>query len=121
MRYLSDEWIDAADAAVAGLTPTAEPFAVSYLISGGPDGDRSYTLTLGPEVVGVRKGAGAAVSLRMSWETACSIAGARLSSQRAFLDGDIRIDGDPQALLGQRNGLVAVEERLADVRSRTQF
>jgi hypothetical protein len=121
VQYLSDEWIEAANAAVAGLEPMADPFAVSYVITGGPGGDRSYTLTLGPPAVGIQSGSDANVGLRMSWDVARGIATAELSSQRAFLDGDIRIDGDPQVLLGHGGGLAAVEERLADLRSRTQF
>jgi hypothetical protein len=121
VQYLSDEWIEAANAAVVGLEPAADPFSVSYIVTGGPQGDRAYTLTLGPDAVGVRSGSGAAVGLRMSWDIARGIATSELSSQRAFLDGDIRIDGDPQALLGHGGGLAAVDERLADLRSRTQF
>lgn len=121
MQYLSDEWIEAADAAVAGLDPCTDPCAVSYVITGGPSGDTSYTLTLGPEAVGIQAGGGAEVGLRMSWDTACAISTARLSAQRAFLDGDIRISGDAQALLGLGDALSGVDERLADLRARTTF
>lgn len=121
MHYLSDEWIDAADTAVADLTPSADTFVVGYVVTGGPAGERSYTLRLGPDRVSVRAGSDAPVALRLTWDVAVAIAKGELSAQRAFLDGNMRIDGDAQALLGASDGLLAVDERLAAVRTVTQF
>ena len=105
MQYLSDEWLEAADAAVAGLEPTTE---------------RSYTLSLGPEV-GVRPGNDAVVGLQMTWGTACAIATNQRGAQRAFLDGDLRIRGDAPALLAHQDRLEAVETRLAPLRAQTTY
>ncbi len=119
MRYLSDEWIDQANAAVRSLEPSAEPFAVSYTIIDGPDGDRSYTLDLGEP--SVRQGSDAPVGLRMRWDVARDVATGTISAQRAFLDGNMRIEGDAQALVGNAESMVAVDVALADLRAITTY
>lgn len=119
MRYLSDEWIDAADRAVRVIEPTAEPFAVSYSVTGGPDGDRAYTVDVGTP--SVSPGADAAVGLRMTWNTACAIAQGEQSAQRAFLDGDVRLEGNAQELMNRGEVMAAVETALAAVRSETTY
>lgn len=119
MRYLSDEWIEAANTAIAGLEPTAEPFTVSYTVTDGQDGERSYTLNLGhPSVVA---GADAPVGLRMTWDMAKAIALGELSAQRAFLDGNMQIQGDAQALVGNADGMAAVDIALAPLRAATTY
>lgn len=119
MQYLSDEWIEAANAAVSGLEPSTEPFAVSYTVTDGPTGERSYTLDLtGPSI---ELGAKAPVGLRMHWDTAKAIAVGEGSAQRAFLDGNMQIEGDAQALVGNADGMSAVERALVDVRASTTY
>lgn len=119
VRYLSDEWIDKANAAVSSLEPSAEPFAVSYTVTDGPEGEQSYTLDLAvPSIV---TGAAAPVGLRMTWETAKSIALGELSAQRAFLDGNMRIEGDAQALIGNTDGMAAIDAALTPLRATTTY
>jgi hypothetical protein len=121
VRYLSDAWLEAAGAALDGFPPLTESLTVGFVVTGGPDGERSYRIELGPGPVAVRPGAGDAhVTLRQSWETARAVARGTRSAQRAFLDGDIRIDGDVRALLGH-GGLGAVDDRLGELRDRTEF
>ena len=119
MRYLSDEWIDEANTAVAGLEPASEPFAVTYSVVDGPDGDRTYTIDLGAP--SVRVDGEAPVGLRMTWDVAKAIALGEVSAQRAFLDGDMQIIGDAQALVGNSDGMVAVDGALADLRAATVY
>lgn len=122
VRYLSDAWLEEADAALRALTPLPGPLTVGFVVTGGPDGDRSYRVELGPGPVAVRAGAeGADVTLRQSWDTARAVAEGARSAQRAFLDGDIRVEGDVRVLLGHDGGLDVVEDRLAELRSRTTF
>ena len=122
LRYLSDEWLAEADAALAGLAPLPRPLTVGFVVTGGPDGDRSYRIRLGPEQVRLWSGReDAPVALVQAWSTARAIAQGERSAQRAFLDGDIRIDGDVTALLGHQQALAGIEDRLADLRSRTSF
>lgn len=119
MQYLSDDWIQAANTAVAGIEPSAEPFSVSYTVTDGPDGDRAYTLNLGqPSVV---RGADAPVGLRMTWDVAKAVALGELSAQRAFLDGNMQIQGDAQALVGNDKGMAAVDAALVTLRASTTY
>lgn len=119
MQYVSDEWIHEANAAIAGLEPTVEPFAVSYTITDGPSGERSYTLDLG--CPSIQPGATASVGLRMTWDVAIAVATGQLSAQRAFLDGNMQIQGDAQALVGNTEAMAAVDAALAPLRSRTTY
>lgn len=119
MRYLSDEWINEADAAVRRLSPTDEPFSVTYTVTAGPEGDRTYTLDLGAP--SVQPGGDAAVGLRMTWAVAKAIALGELSAQRAFLEGDMQITGDAQALVGNTEGMTAVDGALAELRAATTY
>lgn len=119
VQYLSDEWIEAANTAVAGLAPSTEPFSVSYTVTDGQDGERSYTLDLSQRSVVV--GADAPVGLRMSWGIAKAIALGEVSAQRAFLDGNMQIQGDAQALVGNADGMAAVDAALAPLRATTTY
>lgn len=122
LRYLSDEWLAEADAALAGLAPLPGPLTVGFVVTDGPDGDRSYRISLGPQHVRLWSGRDdAPVALVQTWATARAIAQGERSAQRAFLDGDIRIEGDVTALLGQQQALAGIEDRWADLRSRTAF
>ncbi len=121
MKYLSDAWLDRAAIAVAGVEPVDEAFSIAYVVTDGPDGDRSYTLQLGPDAVTVRFGVDAPVTLQMTWTVACGIARGELSAQRAFLDGDMRIGGDAQALVGTTDSLAAVDDALTELRATTTY
>ncbi len=131
LRYLSDEWLDAANTAVANLTPTKGNVTVRFVVVGGPDGERAYTMRLGPGAVTIGPRAGPlpneetkyepAVTLQLHWSLATKIAKGTASAQRAVLDGQILIDGDVRVLLGEAEALGLVEDCLAPLRARTEF
>ena len=122
LPYLGDEWLERADAALTGLPPIADALAVAVVVVGGPDGDRRYRLVLGPERVAVSpEPEPAGVRLTLEWADAVAIAQGRSSAQRAFLDGRLRLGGDISILLGHQEALAAIDDRLADLRSVTDF
>jgi hypothetical protein len=122
VKYLSPEWLVSANEAVADLKPSADTATVGYVATDGPDGDVSYTLVLGPDVVAVVSGAdGAGVRLTLDWYLAAEIAQSRASAQRAFLSGSIRVSGDVQVLIGNNEIMVAIDNRLAKLRSQTVY
>ncbi|MGI9617005.1 MAG: hypothetical protein ACR2QO_29080 [Acidimicrobiales bacterium] len=125
LKYLSDEWLEAADAALAGQDPLPVRLRVGYrVMDGPPDGAsvRSHTLVLGPERVGIVGSlVDPTVTLTMAWEVASAIAQGRASAQRAFLDGLVQLDGQPDALLGHQDHLSAVDDLLASVRAETSY
>lgn len=122
MAFLSEPWLVAADRALSAMAPLPVELVVGYVVTGGPQGERSYHVRFGPERVAVAAGRDSAVvTLVQSWATAVAVARGERSAQRAFLDGDIRIEGDVQALLGHQTRLGAVEDHLGELRSRTSF
>ena len=121
MRYLSDEWIEAANQAVKQIEPTSEQGSVGYIVTDGPDGERQYRLTFGPDGVHFARGAEADITLRLTWPLAVSIADGSASAQRAVLDGQIRIGGDIRVLLGNAEHLSTIDGHLTHLRALTDY
>lgn len=122
MRYLSDQWIRRADSALTGLHPLATDLAVGFVVLGGPEGKRSYTLRLGPDTVGLQSGTDhAGVTMTLDWEVATEIAQGEGSAQRAFLDGRLKIGGDVGMLLGHQKELADIDDHLEALRAETSF
>ena len=122
VRYLSDDWLQRASDALAEVVPLDVALTVGFVVSGGPDGERRYSLRLGPGPVAMVPGCEeAVVVLSQSWDTAREVAAGDRSAQRAFLEGDIRLEGDVRALLGHQAQLSVVEDHLASMRADTTF
>lgn len=122
MKYLSDEWIDAANTAVKAMPATTEAVAIGYVITAGEGDDRSYSIVLGPDTVAVVSGVDSAgVVMTMDVELATAIAKGESSAQRAFLDGRIRLGGDARVLLGNRESMTEIDTRLAKLRNITVY
>lgn len=115
--YLSPEWIDALDHAVATDEELAgtmtESLVVGYrVLDAKGDEESSYHLRLAPS--GCSAGPGlddAEVVFETDRPTAEAVALGQLRAQRAFMAGRLRATGDLRALLG-RPELVA---RLAEL------
>lgn len=129
--YLSDEWLDEADRAVADLPALPDPVSVGIRVM-GERATRRYSLVLGPDRVAVRRptdgggddGPGRStdsVRLTMPLAVAAAVAQGRVGAQRAFLDGQIQLGGDTTVLLGYQQQLSAIDDRLASLRARTRF
>ncbi len=128
MQYLSDEWLAAANAALADpsrlddrVDATSAPVRIGYTVLDGPSGDRSYVVELGPSPRFEAGVADTQVTLTLRYQDAVSIATGAASAQRAFLDGAIRLGGDVTALLGSAAVLVSIEDRLASLRAATLY
>lgn len=122
MKYLSPEWLSAANQAVVDVEPATDTAAVGYIAINGPNGDVSYTIVLGPENVAVLEGTETAgVTLTLDWYLAAEIAQGRASAQRAFLSGSIRVSGDVQVLVGNNDIMTAIDTRMAELRSQTVY
>lgn len=125
MRYLSDEWLAAADTALRGLrssdVSSSDTARVGFVVTDGPDGDRRYALELGPNMISIGEADPADVTLTVPWSVAASIARGESSAQRAVLDGKMTIGGDVRVLLGRAGELAAVDDALSSLRSQTEF
>lgn len=118
MLYLSEQWISAADEAVAGLPPLPASLVAGYDVSGASP----YSVRLGPDAVSVQPGTeGADVTFMCDWDLACSIAQGERSAQRAFLDGELKIAGDVNRLLGNAGAFAALQDCLSSLRAETTY
>jgi putative sterol carrier protein len=128
VRYLSLDWIDAVDRAVAAnepiqeLAPTHE-IGVTQVVTDGPDGDVTYHLQVGGGAIAFAAGPAEPEHVRMeqSWETAVAVATGSLNAQEAFVSGRIRLHGDQQRLLDSQPLFGALDSVFKAVREETVY
>lgn len=122
-RYLSEEWF-----ALVSSAPLPEPAIVvlEQVVRDTPDGSVAYRVEIGPS--GARVAwpvpAGAPpADLRIStdWDTAVSVARGDLSTQRALMQGRLRVSGSPDQLAGATSTLAGLDPVPAGVRENTTF
>jgi hypothetical protein len=128
VQFLSDEWIDALDAAARAHPRLANdagtpPLVVQQTVTDTAWGDVSYRLEVRDGEVGVRHGAvlDPTVSLTTDVATAAAIARGELAAQLAFMQGRLRIGGNVGALLTHQQVLVDFGDLFAEVRAHTDW
>ena len=143
VQYLSDEWIQRADAALAEAWAAADRPAgaagapaddaatdgdttttVAYEVVGAPGGKVAYHLHFGPDGAGV--GAGPpqgepTATMALDYDTAVEIARGDESAQAAFMQGRLKLDGDVTVLINRAPELAAVGDALAALRADTTY
>lgn len=118
MRYLSEQWRAAANTAVSELTPLPISLVAGYVVTGADP----YSICLGPDAVSIQQGlAGADVTFACDWDLACAVATGKRSAQRAFLDGDLTVEGNVNVLLGNTGAFAAIEDCLAPLRAKATY
>jgi putative sterol carrier protein len=126
-RYLSDEWMAAARSAIGRGEPARdgarETLVVQHTITGAPDGDRSFHITVDDGALDLRPGAAPApdVTFTQDYATAFAIAGGQLSAQAAFMSGDLRVGGDLSLLVASQRAFEGLDDLLASVRASTTY
>jgi hypothetical protein len=127
-RYLSDEWIDGAERALAGdgVLPDAAAdvvLTVQQVVTGGPDGDATYHVDVDRGAVHIVAGEASdpTVTFIQSWDTAAAIARGELSAQGAFMTGLIRVRGDLPTLVEHGDVFGGLDDVLGDLRSQTTY
>lgn len=127
-RYLSREWIDAADRALASDPTLAEVAAgvrlvVHQVVTDAPGGEIAYDVEIDDGSIRMTTGAArdADVSFTQTWTTACAVARGELSAQGAFMSGRIQISGDLAALVEHGPALAGVSDVLAALRAQTDY
>jgi hypothetical protein len=126
VRFLSDEWLDALDAAVRReprFRTTSGDLVIQQTVTGTEWGDVTYRIELGPD--GGRVAVGAVldptVALATDLETAQRTARGEAAALHAVLDGRIRIEGDVARLLEVRESLAQPDDTFAAVRAVTEW
>ncbi len=126
VRYLSEEWLAAIDAelAVRGRLPEAStpPVGLTQVVN-HPAGDLVFHVS--SHGGGARAGWGPAspedVRIVEDRTTATAIASGARNAAEAFIRGEVRIVGDPSALLAARDLLAALDDVMAVVAARTRY
>jgi putative sterol carrier protein len=127
-KYLSVEWIDDLHA-TASAHPDLQELSgrhrlrVTETVTGAPDGDVTYNLTLADGTIRIAAGRGekADVCFEQDYATAVGLATGVLNAQTAFISGQLRVSGDMDLLMASQPVFAALDAVFADVRSRTDF
>jgi putative sterol carrier protein len=127
-RYLTPEWVEAAQRAVDG-DPTVAVGAkgvhviIQHVVTGGPGGDATYHVIIEDGSVRIVHGetSKATATFEQDWETAVAVTRGELSAQAAFMTGRIRVRGDLPKLIEYGNLFGDVGDVFAGVRSSTTY
>ncbi len=127
MHYLSDEWISAVAAEIAGDTALADvthshSVAVVQVVNDTPFGDVAYHLVCRDAKVSFGKGAVPCdVTFTQNYATAVGVALARINAADAFISGKVRFSGDHEKVIAAQPLFAALDAVFARVRARTTF
>jgi len=127
-RYLSLEWIDDLQRAAErsphlGQAAEGVAMVLQQHVTGGPDGEIAYHVTIDHGVVHVQPGVtdAADVAFTQDYATARQVAAGELDALQAFQDGRVAVRGDVRRLTEAQPALAALDEAFADVRRDTTY
>ena len=119
VKYLSQEWIDAYNAALAGDGAVRAALAgksatLQMVISDAPQGEVRYWLRIadGDASTGLGEAADADVTIRQSYETSAQVNKGELDGQKAFMQGKVKISGKMLKMMQLRSPLEKVQAAL---------
>jgi SCP-2 sterol transfer family protein len=135
-RFLSEAWFDEIESAclevadsrdLGSATDTDERLVLKQVVTGTPDGEVSYAVVI--EGTGARierrrgpdGSADADLTITCDWPTASAIAQGRLSTQRALMQGQLRVRGSPTEFLRRRGQLANLDVVPPEVRQNTTY
>lgn len=101
-RFLSPEWF--AEVAGAGAPAAPHPVAVlEQVVEGTPDGSVTYRVEVSADRARIvwpvpERASGPDLRFTSDWSTAVAIARGELSTQRALMQGRLRVSGNPGKL-----------------------
>jgi putative sterol carrier protein len=122
VKYLSQEWIDAynaamADDAVRGAVK-GKSATIQMVVSDAPTGGEvHYWLRIadGDVTAGLGDLDGAEVTIRQSYETSAQVNRGELDGQKAFTQGKVKIVGQMMKMMQLRGPLAQVQTALAAI------
>ena len=121
VKYLSQEWIDAYNAAmdqdaVRGAL-AGKSAGIQMVISDSPQGEIRYWLRIadGSAEAGLGDLDGADVTIRQSYETSAQVNKGELDGQKAFTQGKVKIGGKMLKMMQLRGPLAQVQIALAAI------
>jgi putative sterol carrier protein len=127
-RYLTEEWLEAAQRAVQTdrtLAAAAESvqLTVQQVVTGGPHGDAAYHVVIDNGSVRVVSGeaSDATVTFTQGWDTAVAISKGEQSAQGAFMTGLIRVRGNLPKLVEYANVFGDMDDAFVELRADTTY
>ncbi|MGH8999683.1 MAG: SCP2 sterol-binding domain-containing protein [Acidimicrobiia bacterium] len=124
VRFLSDEWVEALDAAAQTLpVPSEVDLTVQQVVHRPGSEDARYHLVFAQGVLRVRPGQAPApvVTVTQTYEVARALARAEVNAQQALAEGRLRISGGVEALARYGKALGAIGDVFAPVRAVTEY
>jgi putative sterol carrier protein len=121
VKYLSQEWIDAYNAALAGdavrSAMKGKSATLQMVISDAPQGEIRYWLRIGDggAEAGLGDLDGADITIRQSYETSAQVNKGELDGQKAFTQGKVKIGGKMLKMMQLRGPLAQVQTALAGI------
>ncbi len=119
VKYLSPEWIDAYNAAVAADDGVRKALkgksaVIQMVVADGPAGEVRYSLRIGDGTAAASLGdAGdAEVTIRQSYETSAQVNKGELDGAKAFTQGKVKITGKMIKMMQLRGPLAEVQKAL---------
>jgi hypothetical protein len=122
-RYLSPEWLEAARSPVLDK---GTALVLEQVVLGGPDGTVVYRVHAGAGGAVIEwpvpDGAPAAdLRITVDWETAVAVASGEMSSQRALMQGRLKLSGNPAGLADSVGALVGADALDPELRKSTTY
>jgi putative sterol carrier protein len=119
VKYLSPEWIDAYNAAVASDDSVRKALkgksaVLQMVIAGAPAGEVRYWLRIGDGTasVGLGDAENAEVTIHQSYETSAQVNRGELDGAKAFTQGKVKITGKMIKMMQLRGPLAEVQKAL---------
>jgi SCP-2 sterol transfer family len=131
-RFLSAAWFDEIESADPNGSEAADPedhLVLKQVVTGTPDGEVSYLVVVDGQQARIERPApspgsdatGVQLTITCDWPTATAIAQGRLSTQRALMEGRLRVRGSPTSLLGRSRQLANLDPVPPEVRRNTTY
>jgi putative sterol carrier protein len=119
VKYLSPEWIDAYNAAVAGddsvrTAMKGKNAVIQMVVAEAPEGEIHYWLRIGDGSVsaGLGDAEDAEVTISQSYDTSAKVNSGELDGQKAFTQGKVKIKGKMLKMMQLRSPLAEVQKAL---------
>jgi putative sterol carrier protein len=119
VKYLSPEWIDAYNAAVAEDDAVRKALkgksaVIQMVVADAPDGEVHYSLRIGDGTASASLGdaADAEVTISQSYETSARVNQGELDGAKAFTQGKVKITGKMIKMMQLRGPLAEVQKAL---------
>ena len=119
VKYLSPEWIDAYNAAVAADDAVRKAMkgksaVIQMVVSDAPAGEIHYALRIADGAASASLGdaADAEVTIRQSYETSAQVNRGELDGAKAFTQGKVKITGKMMKMMQLRGPLAELQKAL---------